>query len=80
VVDVTAEIYRKISILGNYSTYTQMSLPDGVLCQVGASAQALASGCIAPLYWHNPEAINAKYTHRQRKGREITTKIKFLFP
>lgn len=53
-----------------------MSLPDGVSCQVGASAQAHASGCMAPLYWHNPEA---KRTERQCKGQEITTKIQFLF-
>jgi hypothetical protein len=70
----------KIGILGNYRMYTQMSLPDGVSCQVGASAQALAPGCIAPLYWHNSEAINAKRTERQYKGQEITTKIQFLFP
>jgi len=48
-VEVTTVIYRDIGIIGNYSTYTQMSLPDGVLCQVGASAQALASGCMTPL-------------------------------
>jgi hypothetical protein len=78
-VDVTTEIYGKIGILGNYSTHTQMSLPDRVSCPVGANAQALASGCMAPVYWHNPEAINAKHTQRQCMGHEITTKIQFLF-
>jgi hypothetical protein len=79
-VDVTTEIYRDIGITGSYSTYTQTSLPDRVSYQVDASAQALASGCMTPLYWHNPEAINAKRTERQCKGQEITIKIQFLFP